>query len=94
MLLRAFRSAEWLPKDIGRDIMKIEKQFLKFVPLRILIGQLIFYLTHRYIRTMPEYCYQTSVRQLWLVEWAGDRPGEMKSFLLTFVSQLGSPSAR
>jgi hypothetical protein len=84
MLLRALRREEWLPKDLARDIMKLEKQLLKLVPLRTVTGQLLFYLIHRQIRTMPTYCYQTSVRQLWMIEWAGDRPDEMKSFLATW----------
>ena len=74
-LLRcALRREDWLSKDF-------EKQLRKFGALRTVAGQLIFYLVHRQIRTMPEYCWQTSVRQLWVIEWKGDRPEEMKSFL-------------
>ncbi len=32
MLLRALRREEWLPRDLARDVMKLEKQLLKSLP--------------------------------------------------------------
>ena len=70
-----------MPKDLARNIMKLEKQLHKLEPSRTVTGQLIFYLIHRQIRTMPNYRFQTSVRQLWMIEWKGDKPDGMKYFL-------------
>ena len=46
-LLKALRRDNWLPKEMSRDIMRLEKQLLKMEPLRTVTGQLIFYLIHR-----------------------------------------------
>ena len=80
-LVKALRRENWLPKELTRDIMRLEKQFLKMVPLRTVTGQFIFYMIHRGMRLMPSYCYQTSVRHLWNIKWKGDTPEQMKSFL-------------
>ena len=78
------RRVDWLPRDLARDVMKLEKQFLKLNPIRTVTRQLLFYLIHRQIKTMPAYYYQTSVRHLWNIEWSGDKPDEMKHFLATW----------
>jgi len=67
-LVRALRRDNWLPKEMIRDLMRIEKQLLKMVPLRTVTGQYIFYMIHRQMRLMPTYCYQTSVRHLWGIQ--------------------------
>ena len=80
-LVKALRRENWLPKELTRDIMRLEKQFLKMTPLRTVTGQFIFYLIHRGMRLMPSYCYQTSVRHLYGIKWKGDTQEQMKSFL-------------
>ena len=82
MLLPAFRRADFLPKDLARDVMRVEKALLKSTPLAgIMTGQLLYYMIHKYIKTMPQHACQLSVGQLWVIEWSGDKPDQMKSFL-------------
>ena len=47
-------------------------------------GQLTYYLIYRQMRLMPQHYYQYSVRHLWNIQWKGDSPEQMKSFLNTW----------
>ena len=75
LLAFQFRKGNWMPQELSRDVVKIELQLMKEVPIRgTVTGQMLWWMIHNYLKAMSGLGYLCNTIHLYNVQWMGDTP--------------------
>ena len=68
LLVAALRKENWLPPELGREILKIEGALLKERPVKgTVTGQMTWWMIHQHFKAMPGSGYLCDTRHLYEV---------------------------
>ena len=77
-----FRKGNWMPQELSREVVKIELQLMREVPIRgTVTGQMLRWMIHNYLKAMPGLGYLCNTIHLYKVQWMGDTPNQIKQFI-------------